>query len=500
METIQVRDANGVRSYMKVEGEGTEINPYMSSVVSKDISSGIPPEFTKQTANGETYLLQKGQLNNLRIRPQIWNEHAESSRSIIANVTNTNIVGQVFKASQDNINGIDLALESAGGVTVDDFENYANDTELNLAWIASNAANEAAVETSVVYEGAKSMYLDTGTGFTGNEWAKSFTAEDYTGRTLQFQLQSNKEYKDVKMIVFIEDSVGNKASRQIVQANRDIWTKLVTPINTFIDESASTDLTDIVKVGYRIEQEKKDGYVIIDILNSIPAPGTVEIKLWDMGATLPQTGITSLSDGTQYEKLGDLGTTGAQTASVMVDLLGGKRIYHIDRFVAGVALEMPTNEILITGNYYAITIHHVDTDVQVYGPNATLDNYYNNGYSFTTPNESNVITSTGANEDLMFIIFSTQVVYVYEVTIVTDGIPDGGSRTSAYVEDENMKRTDILVSGIKAVPSITTVLQKPFKMTKGSKFEQEYNDDFTDNVTSINLIIQYMFIPPQVNG
>jgi len=88
---------------------------------------GVPTGYSKQTANGDTWLLQKGQLNKLRLRPQIMNEHAESSRNIQGTVTSTNIVGQIFKASQDNINGINLTLESAAGADFDDFESYADD-------------------------------------------------------------------------------------------------------------------------------------------------------------------------------------------------------------------------------------------------------------------------------------------------------------------------------------------------------------------------------------
>jgi len=43
-------------------------------------------------------------------------------------------------------------------------------------------------------------------------------------------------------------------------------------------------------------------------------------------------------------------------------------------------------------------------------------------------------------------------------------------------------------------------MPRPFFMGNGAKLEQEYNDDITDNVSSINLIVSYFFIPPTVNG
>ncbi|GAH28849.1 unnamed protein product, partial [marine sediment metagenome] len=41
-------------------------------------------------------------------------------------VNASTIVGQIFQASQDNINGINLTLESAAGIAFDDFESYAD--------------------------------------------------------------------------------------------------------------------------------------------------------------------------------------------------------------------------------------------------------------------------------------------------------------------------------------------------------------------------------------
>ena len=457
---------------------------------------GVPAVYSKQTASGENFILQKGQLNNLRLRPQITNEHAESSRNVQGTVVSGNIVGQIFRASQDNINGLNLTLESAAGVDFDDFESYANDAALQAVWIATG--DEAELETVEVYEGDQSMYLPTA-GNTGDAWARTFPATNFTGFTGEFWMYSNKEYKDVKMQVTIEDSSGNISYQDLVQPDKDNWYKFVILVDDMIRDTATpADLTDIIKIGFRVEKEKRDGYVILDNLISVPGPGSVDVKLWNMGSTLPAS--MSLNDGTQYTKLGDAGITGKQESSVNVELLGGKRGYHIDGFVAGPALEIPTNEILIKDNYYAITIHYVDTEVSVYGPNETWDDYYESGYGFTTPDEATDITPMGTNKDIQFVIFSTQDVYVFEITTVTDGSPNGSSQTSLYIEDDNMKRTNVLVSGIKAVPAVTTKVPRPFYMIKGSKMEQEYNDDITDDVGSINLVFSYLFIPEEVHG
>jgi len=482
---------------------GTEDHNYMvvnddGSINTRQFEIGVPFTYTKQTASGDNFILQKGQLNKLRLRPQVMNEHAESSRNIHGVVSDGNILGQIFKASHDNINGIDITVESAAGVNFDDFESYADDAALQAVWIATG--DDAEIETSEVYEGDQSMYLPA-EGNNGDEWARAFATTDFTGYTGEFWMYSNKEYKDVKMRVFVEDSAGNTNSQAVVQPGKKSWYKFVIIVDEMTaDGGTPADTTDIVKIGYRVQKEKRDGYVILDDLISVPPPGELELKLWDMGTTMPVSGTTALDDGTQYTKLGDAGITGKQEASVIIDLYGGKRAYHIDEFVAGPATEIPTNEILNVGHYYAITMHYVNTNVSVYGTNEAWDDYYKNGYAFSAPDDSTAITTAGANKDLMFVIFSTQDVYVFEITSNTDGTPNGNSETTLYVEDNNMIRTNVLTNSIKAVPTVTTRMPRPFFMGNGAKLEQEYNDDITDDVSSINLIISYFFIPPTVNG
>jgi len=77
---------------------------------------GVPITYSKQSANSDSFLINKGNLNKLRLRPRILNEQVESSKTLQATVTATNIVGQIFKASQDNINGIHIAGESAESI------------------------------------------------------------------------------------------------------------------------------------------------------------------------------------------------------------------------------------------------------------------------------------------------------------------------------------------------------------------------------------------------
>jgi len=253
------------------------------------------------------------------------------------------------------------------------------------------------------------------------------------------------------------------------------------------------------------DRENKDEYFYIDLLESVSAGGTVELKLWDMGTSIPVASTTSIDDGTQYEKLGDAGITGIQVASLELTLDPGIKQYHFDKFVAGAALEIPTNEVLNSGNYYAITFNHVDEDIDIYGPDPSLaiggGSYYDNGYSFYAPDEATAITATGTDEDLQFCIFSTQDVYINTIFIAMDAEPGAASRVLVNTEDEYMTISNVVVQGLSGIQFVNeSFAQRPYFLPKGGKFEYNYNDDATDNVSVVNFAFQSFFIPPTVNG
>lgn len=456
----------------------------------------VPPEYIGQTANGVDATIQKGQLNMLRVRPQIINEHAESFRKVQAVVASGTIVGQIFKASQDNINGISLTLESAAGSVLDDFESYADSAALRVQWV-KGGTNEASLETTVIKTGDKSMKMPG--DVLSDSWVDTISSIDYTDYVFNFHFNQDTAYSNLKYEFFVGDGT-NTRSIALPMSDQDLWVRFEVDINAMTDDDAATDMTSITKIGYRVSDKFPSSNGYVDNLEAIPGGGSVELKLWDMGSSIPVTAVDSIDDGTQYTKLGDAGISGIQVGSINLALQGGKRMYHIVNFVAGVALEIPANELLTVGNYYILTINYVDTDASVYGPDESYANYYQNGYAFTAPDEATAITKLGANKDLMFIIFSTQDVYVSRFQQLADASPNGNSRVSVFVEDENMSVAGIIVTGTRARQTIDEVFGRPYLMTKGSKFEEYYNDDFTDDVSQISLIIQYYFIPGTANG
>jgi hypothetical protein len=100
----------------------------------------------------------------------------------------------------------------------------------------------------------------------------------------------------------------------------------------------------------------------------------------------------------------------------------------------------------------------------------------------------------------MFAVYSTQNVYVIYYLQFFDAVPGPNSQTNVFIEDTNMKIRDIIISGTRAQTPIILKMERLFYMGKGYKFEQYYNPDFTDDVTSLSINIQYLYIPNGEHG
>jgi len=239
------------------------------------LSGGVPGAYTKQTASGETFFIQKGQLNNVRLRPQVMNEQCESSRQIQAVVTATNTVNQVFKASQDNINGLNLTMESAAGTEFDDFESYANSAALQAVWVSTNAVL-ATLSTTRVHTGTNSMYLDLSDSTPiGTQWMRTFSTVDFTGFTGEFWMYSRKEYKDVKLKVVIEDGSANQSKADIITADKEQYFKHNFNIASLV---GTADVSDVVKIGFEVADTRNDGEIYIDDIARITTSKLIAIS------------------------------------------------------------------------------------------------------------------------------------------------------------------------------------------------------------------------------
>lgn len=471
---------------------------YVTGIVDVNQTNGVPATYTELTSNGIEFLVAKGQLNKLRLRPQILNEHAESSREIQGTVNASTIVGQIFKASQDNINGLMVTLESAAGVTLDNFESYADSAALQVVWV-KGGTNEALLETTIVESGTKSMNLPL--DVLNDDWVDTVGSTNYTDTTFDFDYYQDVAFSAAKVAFFIGDGANTK-SLQITNNNVNQWQHFqINESAMSEDGGGTTDVTAITKIGFRVDDPRANANGYIDNLAAVPVPGNISFKLWDMGTDIPVSAVTSIDDGTQFTQLGDIGFT-TPTASITLPLLGGERLYVIRDFVAGVALEIPANQLLTAGNYYAVTLNYVDTNVSVYGPDTSfLIDYYTNGYAFTAPNESTAITAIGTYSDLMFGILSTQDVYLTGFFQFIDAIPGNNANVYIFAEDSDMDITNFVTVGAAAAQEIQVDISlRPMVLEKGGKFEMYYNDDASDSVAGIGLTMAYLYVPPTVNG
>jgi len=505
---VTIYDADGV--------SGLPEGSNKVGIVDTNQTNGVPNTHTKISSNGVVNFITKGQLNKIKVRPAILNEHAESSREIMDVVESGVIVGQIFKASQDNINGIGLTLESAAGSPLDDFESYADSAALQVEWV--EGTNPALLETTIVKTGDKSMNLPL--DVLADTWTDTVTSVDYTDFTFDLDFYQTVLFglggADVSF--FVGDGTNTKSITLPVNEINS-WEHFDININALSEDGGgTTDVTAITKIGFRVDRKRAGQDAYVDNLTATTPPGSVQIKLWDMGTTLPvgDGASFSLADATQYTTLGDVGLNGNTTFSeITLALQGGKRLYEVKTFAAGPALEMPSNVVLTPNNYYAITLHYVDTDVSVYGPDTTFStDYYENGYAFSTVGEAsgNKITTipgaagSGAFSDLMFLVYSTQDVYIttFVQRILTstgaEATP-GNANVNVFVEDSGMVVTDISTHGSGAIAEIEADhTLRPMYLEKGGKFEIYYSDDFSDDVAIIGLTMAYLYIPPTVNG
>ena len=469
------------------------------------ISNGVSENFNSQTSSSKTYTTQKGQVNKYKLRPAIINEHAEPSSEIIGTVTSTKIVGQIFKPSQDNINGLILTLESAGGSDIDTFETYADSAALQAEWAQTDANDKAELETTIVKTDAKSMKLKMSATVL-DEWINTVTSVNYTDFTLSLNFYQTKLYATTNMSFFIGDGTNTK-SISLTMSSANAWQHFDIDENamavTANDATGTTPtMSAITKIGFRLDKASPNALAYVDDIVATTAPGEVSLKLWDMGTSIPVTAVTSIDDGTQYSELGDRGINGGSVAATInLQLVGGKRLYTIKDFVAGAALESADNTVLNVNNYYAITINYVDTNVAVYGIIATAaTNFYKNGYAFTVADEATAITSAGEYSSCMFSILSTQDVHVNSLIKIFNAAPGSDSNESIFIEDKYS--TINILSGESLSKQTIDVEFKDrfFHLPKGGIFEVYHNSDITDSVTQAFLLIGYLYVKKSVNG
>lgn len=519
-ETIYLTDTGATKI---IKSDGT--------LGSYDVSANTKSEYFCQTQNSNSFTITKGALNNLRLRPKILNEHSESSREALGTITSTVAIGQIFKASQDNINGMSMTVQSAEALTsMDDITTgggelkagtmeYSSDVALQAEYI-KGGANEATRSAftdiaSVTQDGNYGIKMATSS--TADNWTVTLASTDLSGDIFSLKFAQTQSFANAKVYFFIGDGTNTK-SYPLSVPSINLWKTFTFEetdmVVTADDLTATTpDMSAITKMGFRVDDSHPSSFAYSDSITYQTEPGSFSIELWDLGTTLPTGNGTEdyTSIGTQYTELGDRGISGVVVSSVNVALHGGKRVYHSDDFVAGTALEIPSNTLLDVDHYYSVVGKYVDTDITVYGGNTTFEvDYYTNGYAWKTDVADNFIDKidgahgSGAYSDFAFEIYSTQDVNIIKTDIVQDSAAGANAWATINAEDKNMDITSVPAvvqkGGFGRTGMSLDQANRPVFLEKGGKYEVNFNDDATDSLTKILFSMSYWFIKEDANG
>jgi len=491
-------------------------------------------KYSKLSSHSHHFNVQKGNLNKLRIRPQVLNEHVESSREALSTVTTAVDCGQFFRVPKDNINGISLTLASAeANTSMDARVTGAGEKKAGTFEYSADAALQAEYIKSGAVEMVRSAFTGTGavtqdgsfagkipTAIVADSFTVSLTSTNLTGVTFSLKFAQTFNFNKIKVYFFIGDGTNTKSFPLAVNA-ANVWNTFSfseTDMSVTANDSTATTatMTAITKMGFRVDDAHSASFGYVDSITYQALPGSVQLELWDFGGSSLPLGDGSVdytAAGTQYATLGDLGIQGFVTSSITLPLLGGKRKYMIDDFIAGAAKEMTLNAGLVSGNYMAIVIKHVDTDVTVYGADTAQSySYYDSGYAWKAEVADNLIDAiagavgAGLYADFMFQIFSTQDVYVTKTAIFAEASPDDNANFSVYLEDSSMGIVDIPIVDATGHEFLSTTFtidmsDRPSFLEDGGKVEVYYNDIASDTtLTNMVLAISYLYVPPTIYG
>lgn len=474
----------------------------------------VPAIFSRMSSIGTILFPIKGQFNSVEMRPEIINEQNSSDKAIQGVINSTTIIGQSFKASQDNINSIALVLEGAeSGISHESFESYADTAALRVAWPQVGVGAGVDLETVIVSPNlgsTKSMKLTLSNVLSA--WESTGVAVDVSTSVIAIDWLQDEPYSRMKVELYLEDMSGNIVSVDIVSSQVNLWQTFIWNSQDFqpdIGNPGVIDLTAIIIFGYRVLESRNNRFGYADNMILFTDAGSIDIKLWDFGATDPIAGVNSIDDATQYVTLGDPGIgQGILVSKVNLQLENQRSVYFVKDFIAGPAFELSSNLPLTVGNHYFITLNYVDTDINVYGTDPSESkNRYVNGFAFTAPDEATPVTGIGAFNDIFFNIFSTQEVLFegafFSSRTGNDLPADPGSESimSLFTIDSELEIPTWVLKDERLEQLIE--LKSNFRvisMDKGGRIVFLLDDDPEDNIASINIAYSYLYEPPIVNG
>lgn len=462
--------------------------------------NGVPTEFSMLASASVHKLIPKGSILSAKLFPTILNEHVAMSRGVtVGTVTPTNKVCQIFKASKDNISNLTFMAENGAGVAADNFETYVTSAQLQAAWIATG--NLATLSAATFKNGAQAMTLPD--EVVGDAWEFTLSApQDLTNFTVALWLQQQLGFDRTQFRLTLRDVAGNfKATPLVVQSAR-VWEHFFIEEIGMIEDggnAANTDMTQIDRVGFVVQRRDRNLSWVDDVI-LVPPPGDLRVRLHDMGNTIPVSGVTSISDGTQYAQIGE-----QDAAEFIVELSGGKKVYALEDFNANLdtTIKVPARVPLTVNNYYLIELSYIDTETDIVGTDATqLVNQYVKGFACTAPDDVTPLVEIAPNVDLIFMIYSRQEVYMQKFSWHFDSAPGADMVVHGYILGNNFGVTDVLIDHHHRPrkDSFIDYSQHPYRMQDGGSAALIIDDDVLDNVSDVVFTMTYFYEKPTVNG
>ena len=464
--------------------------------------------------------IERGNLNKFKLYPKTLTEYMDKNSEVQDIVESGVIVGQIIKASVDNIDTISFTAESAEARTeIDDLETgtYANDGALQAVWVKAGT-NEAVRELIIIKNPSEhgttsNMSMKLNTALSNGEWEATTlalpintTPLDMTGFAIELDHYQTHNPGQQEIMIYIEDSGAARSVFNLLADDLESWKHFNIDINAFM---GTCDITDVTKIGFDMVTLRPNSFIYIDNINYLIVTGSLDIKLFDLGATLPTGDGASFdltNDATQYTELGVNGNKSA----INVALSGGQRIYQVNDFIAG---RNGTTQLTID-NYYAITFNYVDENATIYGYSAT--DKYISGYAFNTTAENvdiSQIGGVGSNNDLMFYLFSNIPAWigptpesgVYHLHFIdANGAqvsPGANASWVTHIENSEGRIFIITVHGGHPVTKgdYAEKILRPVFIPLGGLIEIEYNHDPTASDVTVEFELFYVFKKIEAN-
>lgn len=434
-------------------------------------------------------------------QPSVLTEnHLTVSNDVIGTVDgSTPLVGQVFKASADNVQEIALKLSASAPnpATLEDFESYANDAAIQAAWVSSDATyTQVSLDTGVFYAGSKAMKirLDKNPRALNDKVTRTFsTNQNWSGlNTLNLAFRQEDTGK-IQLRYRIIDENGHSISVLIpMVATDNTWKTYSFSLDNFTQDGGTyPNLAAVRKHEFEIVLNNNGGWknVWIDHLVLEQDAGTLSLKLYDFGSNAEPA---SLSSGTPVT------FDDGSTAKTVEGILNNPTTIRIDAEKG-----LFGNTKLTIGNYYAIVL----TDLAVSGASVKVHGKTSGGYTSgkaLTSTDGSVLTyeSTGR---CFFGVRSVPSSYVLR-NLRVDLNEQGGDSLLAFsvVNVTTEKANNQLNANMRFFNRTTATLdfdQSPSKQVIDNNHALRISwSDRGSQATEINVSAQIVNAPIERNG